>query len=1002
MQKIVQSLAVSLAMLPMLSYGAMKKHSVVDEALIDRAKIEYWLKKRGEIGADDNQKQISEKVSAFISRYRNTDKRSVKMQKNYPVTKVSSKAFQQYVLADNSQKTTDVNVLAVLIDFPNLTYQSNGLSSNDTDLFYSDYSLAHYRDLLFSSDGFAGPDSQNLMSVKQYYSLESGNTFNFNGQAFGWYRAKNSASFYGGNGDAGNDQNAERLVVEAIEAAVASGDVNLSDYDLKDPQDLDNDGNTNESDGYIDHVLIVHSSVGEEAGGGVLGTNAIWSHRFSVPDSLATIAGSNVKVKNYTIVPIDSGSGVIAHEFGHDLGLDDEYDLKSTLIGSPVGYWSIMSGGSWLGELRGTEPTSFSPYARDILQQKFGGNWINQQELQADDLTNAGIDVMLTQASDHNASYNQTRIELPARKELFGAPKQGEYQLLAEHENQSHFIQEFAIDVPSNSAAQIALWARWDIEEGYDYARFLINGTALSNDNTVETAANIPNKSHLLTGKLNDAPWTELVFDIGNWAGQSVTFTIEYVTDPAVGGFGIAVDDVRVITPNNSVTINDFEQGFTAHSQDGFKAFKRITEFKDAAPAYYYVQVRSAEKLDKGLAEENYDPGVLLWFRNDAFSDNNSSEHPGEGFIGVVDADQNRLSFGATQRQIRDAAFSLFPQSALSGDSHLSAYKEFKDSDDYSAPAQPQNGVKLPQWGIEFAVTQQDPQSKNATINLSRTPIELTSEITANREGLTVNFNHNTTSSYSVSKTMWAFGDGNTSNELNPSHTYEAGGQYEVSLTIEDTSGAQFSTKKTVTIGAELTMEANYSVDTTEIFDVTFTSDAVGGVPPLVYAWDFGDGNTSALANAKHKYTEIGSYQVEVTVTDAIDQSVTKTFNVAIKSALSVQFTHTAANQVVTFTSQLSGAYGDTTVSWNFGDGQTSNATTPNHVYANAGTYTVELTATDASGTTDKTTKQIVVSPASSSSTSSSESSGGSLGGYLLALISLLSLRRISQRRKIT
>ena len=49
-----------------------------------------------------------------------------------------------------------------------------------------------------------------------------------------------------------------------------------------------------------------------------------------------------------------------AHEFGHDLGLPDEYyDTKYTGAGEPINSWSVMSGGSWAGKIAGTTPPSF-------------------------------------------------------------------------------------------------------------------------------------------------------------------------------------------------------------------------------------------------------------------------------------------------------------------------------------------------------------------------------------------------------------------------------------------------------------------------------------------------------------------------------------------------------------------------------------------------------------------------------------------------------------------
>ena len=991
MQKIVSSVMYGMMAFSSYVLAGNPQRSVVDDALINESKIAYWLEKRGEITSADSEEDIKAKVVAYIQRYRSFDKRNVRLPQNYRIQNKTNKLQQQYAIA-NEKLSTDVNVLAILIDFPNLTYSSNGLSSNDTDLFYSDYSLAHYRDLLFSADGFAGPNDENLMSVNQYYDLESGSTFNFNGQAYGWYRSKQAADFYGGNGEGGSDSNAEALVVEAIEAAVADGKVNLIDFDKKDPQDLDNDNIIDEPDGYIDHVLIVHSSVGEEAGGGVLGSNAIWSHRFAVSANESAITGSPVKVRNYTIVPIDSGSGVIAHEFGHDLGLDDEYDLKSTLVGSPVGYWSIMSGGSWLGERRGTQPTSFSPLARDLLQQKFGGNWINQQEIDATTLNTADIQVALTQANDHDTKINQAKITLPSRKERFGKPQQGEYQMLADHRDQVHFRQDFSINVPNDPTTQLSLWARWDIEQGYDYARFLINGTPLSNDFTIRSSTNIPNVTDLLTGKLTGSPWTNLIFGLSAWQGQQVTLSIEYVTDPAVGGFGIAIDDINLLSGSGNSSINDFETALTQTVGDGFTSFVRISEYKDAAPEYYYIQVRSNEKLDAGLIGENYDPGVLLWYRNDAFTNNNSSEHPGQGFISVIDADQNRLGFGNTQRQIRDAAFSLYPQTPLSGDSHLTANSQFSDGTDYSAPEQPQSGTKLPLWGIEFSIVEQHAKSHNATISLSRKAIELSTNIASTREGLRVNFTHNSISSYPIVKTSWDFGDGGTSLLATPSHEYETGGQYQVNLSIEDSTGAKFDSTHTVTVGEQIVLEASLEQNNTDIYTVSFTSVVSGGAPPFIYQWDFGDDNTSNERVISHVYNSTGNYDVVLNVTDSIGQKVTKELEVTIKSALNSDFTYTAANEVVTFTSQIKNPSGELTINWNFGDGQASSEQSPTHVYANSGSYTVTFTVSDATGTTNTVTKQVVVSGASNIQSTDEGSSSGGAFGFAFLVVGLVGL----------
>ena len=159
----------------------------------------------------------------------------------------------------------------------------------------------------------------------------------------------------------------------------ASKDVNLADYDLKDPYDLDGDGDLNEPDGIIDHLMVIHSGMGQEAGGGSIGTDAIWSHSGKVTEMVNgysgpwKIPGTNMSAYPYTVMPEDGAAGVFVHEFGHDLGLPDEYDTEYSGQGEPICYWSIMSSGSWAGTIPGTEPVGFSPYAKQFFQKTYGG-----------------------------------------------------------------------------------------------------------------------------------------------------------------------------------------------------------------------------------------------------------------------------------------------------------------------------------------------------------------------------------------------------------------------------------------------------------------------------------------------------------------------------------------------------------------------------------------------------------------------------------------------------
>ena len=124
----------------------------------------------------------------------------------------------------------------------------------------------------------------------------------------------------------------------------------LKTFDVYDRYDLDGDGNFNEPDGFIDHFQIVHAGGDEAAGDPNQGTDAIWSHRWYAnlqaggPGGITGVnIGTNgglvssplvpnnptgVWVGDYTIQPETGGLGVFVHEYGHDLGLPDLYDLS--------------------------------------------------------------------------------------------------------------------------------------------------------------------------------------------------------------------------------------------------------------------------------------------------------------------------------------------------------------------------------------------------------------------------------------------------------------------------------------------------------------------------------------------------------------------------------------------------------------------------------------------------------------------------------------------------
>jgi len=118
---------------------------------------------------------------------------------------------------------------------------------------------------------------------------------------------------------------------------------------------------------------------------------------------------------------------------------------------------------------------------------------------------------------------------------------------------------------------------------------------------------------------------------------------------------------------------------------------------------------------------------------------------------------------------------------------------------------------------------------------------------------------------------LWDFGDGTTSTEQNPRHTYQTAGNYTASVTANDAKGNMAIGSFAVTADCpplSATPSANPTSGTAPI-TVAFRAGASGGCPPLSYAWDFGDGGTSTEENPTHEYTTDGTFAAKLNVTDS-------------------------------------------------------------------------------------------------------------------------------------
>lgn len=210
----------------------------------------------------------------------------------------------------------------------------------------------------------------------------------------------------------------------------------------------------------------------------------------------------------------------------------------------------------------------------------------------------------------------------------------------------------------------------------------------------------------------------------------------------------------------------------------------------------------------------------------------------------------------------------------------------------------------------------------------------------------------------------WDFGDGSdTSNEPNPTHTYDEEGIYEVTLTATNECGTDMTTQ---TVEIVFVPEPSISTSTTSgCAPLTVVYEATPQGSGYTYAWDFpgGDPATSDQAVVSVTYNTAGTYSASLTVTNAAGSASTSSMDIEVLPAPVVDFmtTYVLGETSATFTSTSENV---TDLSWDFGDETTGSGTEVTHTYTEAGTYEVTLTGVGPCGEETSTqTITIVVAP---------------------------------------
>lgn len=199
---------------------------------------------------------------------------------------------------------------------------------------------------------------------------------------------------------------------------------------------------------------------------------------------------------------------------------------------------------------------------------------------------------------------------------------------------------------------------------------------------------------------------------------------------------------------------------------------------------------------------------------------------------------------------------------------------------------------------------------------------------------------------------FWTYGNGGNSAGQNSAITYLSAGGYTVKLITTSNNGCKDSISLPVVVNPtpDVTFTVNNSSQCINGNSFTFSNTSSVTAGTISYEWSFGDGNTNNTASPNYTYSTPGTYQAKLIVTsnngcrDSLKRTVT------VFSKPTIGFTVNNANQCLKgnnfiFTNTSTILSGPLTYQWNFGDGGSSGAVNPSHIYTSSGAYVVKLIA---------------------------------------------------------
>jgi len=258
------------------------------------------------------------------------------------------------------------------------------------------------------------------------------------------------------------------------------------------------------------------------------------------------------------------------------------------------------------------------------------------------------------------------------------------------------------------------------------------------------------------------------------------------------------------------------------------------------------------------------------------------------------------------------------------------------------------------------------------TVDVFVNPIPNAS-FTVNRASQCVNadnflFTNTSTISTGTLSYSWNFGDGNTSNNMSPNHSYNSAGVYTVRLTITSATGCTDFHEEQVVVNnfPSAAFPVNNSSQCLSGNQFTFTSPSVAGV---TYTWNISGVPFGNQTSHQYSFGAAGSYPVKLVAVNGAGCTDSSTQTVIVHPQPVADFSANDIDQCLngnafTLVNTSTISQGSINYGWNFGDGTgTSALINPTYNYTNSGNFIIRLIATSNFGCIDSTKKNVTVEP---------------------------------------